>query len=715
MFKQMVLLSIATSLAACTGDTTTSSMGTTSSVADSSSNTMSSIASSNVAVITSSSSLASIPSSSSMMVASSSSVNNDTTISIEEQGLGFCRFNGQIESAHAGFNGAGYVNTENMAGADISWEIISSGGQAEVQFTFANGGAGREANIEINGVNVGSVNFMADTWTNWQAVSVNVNLRNGSNSIRLVSTSDQGLANIDAITVTGNAVAAAGCPLPAPEPIAVNESRWFALQNRTNNLVMAIQNNAESEGAALVQVARGDAQSQQFRFESTGDNYYRLIARHSELALDLFEANTNDGADLVQWEANDRQNQEFQALNLQNGYIHLVNRLSEKALTPESNSPVAGSRITQYARSTDAAQQWELIDVGPYSNSQPPNSADCGAGTPDAIVTGGPGNYSVNGRNVGGNYYDAISRAIDSLNNNRNTQERVTVMPDGDIGDNWIDLPSNIIFEVCGTMNVGDVRGRGAVTAIGEQNVSIPHLKMTGSPYFGLHFAGMRNLHLGNIEIIFDRGAGALGIRFERDLAPSYDVQMDYIHVENTGNHGVETWNVDGLKIGTIIARNTAYAGLLLNNSRNAEVGLVDGENTGNGTGYATMRFANTNGRINGGWPTNIRVGKVVSRGGGRGIFCVSNSGGVVIDEIDLADNGNNSILIENCHNFTINGGTINGGGEFRIAARNEFPNTSDITISNVQVRNTDVRESPCADNSNWDITVAGGRDNTCD
>ena len=36
------------------------------------------------------------------------------------------------------------------------------------------------------------------------------------------------------------------------------------------------------------------------------------------------------------------------------------------------------------------------------------------------------------------------------------------------------------------------------------------------------------------------------------------------------------------------------------------------------------------------------------ARGGGRGIFCVSESGGAQIDRVDIADTGSNAILVEN-------------------------------------------------------------------
>lgn len=345
----------------------------------------------------------------------------------------------------------------------------------------------------------------------------------------------------------------------------------------------------------------------------------------------------------------------------------------------------------------------------------PPPAGECGSGSFHAEVTGSGGSYTAtNGGSVvgGGSYLQAINAAINSLAPGRTSQQRVVVNASGSIGAAAIRLPSHTSFEVCGTMNVGNLGGRGAIEALNATNVSIPHLTMTGNPYFGLRFYGMDGLHLGQIRLELN---GGLGVRFERDFPGSTNVTMDDIFVSGTGNHGVETWNVDGLTIGSVVARDTAFAGLLLNNTRYAEIGLVDGDNVATGTGYAVFRTANRNGRIGNDYPTNIHVGQVIARGGGRGVFCVSESGGLVIDRVDLAGTGNNSILIENCYNVSINGGRIDGGGELRVAARDEFANTRDVWVRDLTVANTGVRESPCGININWiNLQLINTSDNTC-
>lgn len=159
-----------------------------------------------------------------------------------------------------------------------------------------------------------------------------------------------------------------------------------------------------------------------------------------------------------------------------------------------------------------------------------------------------------------------------------------------------------------------------------------------------------------------------------------------------------------------MIARDVGEAGLLIQTSTNVNVGYVEGNNVGAGTGYGTLRFANNNGQnANGNYNTNVYVDRVYSRGGGRGVFCVSQSGAAVLGTVDLANNGNNAILIENCYNLSIRGGTVNGGGEVRLAARSEFPNNRDIWIT-LRVDGTTVRESPCGENTNWSLTGNGAR-----
>ena len=326
--------------------------------------------------------------------------------------------------------------------------------------------------------------------------------------------------------------------------------------------------------------------------------------------------------------------------------------------------------------------------------------AQCGSGTPDAKVTGSGTFVATKGSSQvysGSDYRAAIQAAVDSISSG----QRVSIISSGSIGANTITIGSGKIFEGCGTINTANRAGHGAIEVLNTQNTQIPYLTMTGAPYFGLRFYGTTGLVLGKINMNL---SGGLAIRFDRDQAANKNVKMDVISCTGASSHCVETWNIDGLTINQVIARNVGECGLLLQTTTNAHVGLVDGDNVAAGTGYATFRTANQNGKLNGGYSTNVIIDKVKSRGGGRGVFCVSESGGLQIKSIDLASNGNNAILIENCYGVKIDSGTIQGGGEVRISARTEFANTRDVSIT-ATVNDNTVRESPCGDNITWNIS----------
>jgi hypothetical protein len=315
-----------------------------------------------------------------------------------------------------------------------------------------------------------------------------------------------------------------------------------------------------------------------------------------------------------------------------------------------------------------------------------------------------------------------MQAGIDSLTPGRTSKQRVLVQGNGSISAGArVSVASFTVLNVCGTI---DVTGGGAgdmapIYARGRTDIEIPNLSITGTPVYGLFFRDVENLHLGKIDIRVSTG---LGIRIDNhgraDRANKVkNIRIDDVYVEGTGTQGVETYGVDGIVIGTVVARRTHDSGLLLNDTVNAEVGRVDAVDAGAGTGYAAFRMANRNGRIGDAYPVNVHVGEVIARRGGRGIFCVSESGGAVIDRIDIADAGNNSILIENCYNVNIaaQGGTVTGGGDIRIAARTQFANTSDVTIQNLTVTNSAINESPCAVNSTFvNNTLVNSTSNVC-
>jgi chitinase len=115
-------------------------------------------------------------------------------------------FIAQTDAEHSGFTGEGYVDTENKFGSYIEVEFNSErAGPYDLAVRYVHGKADvRPAEVKINGaVADPSVDFGTTThWTAWTSLSIPVEIKAGSNIIRLTALSPEGLVNIDHFCLT---------------------------------------------------------------------------------------------------------------------------------------------------------------------------------------------------------------------------------------------------------------------------------------------------------------------------------------------------------------------------------------------------------------------------------------------------------------------------------------------------------------------------------
>jgi hypothetical protein len=489
----------------------------------------------------------------------------------------------------------------------------------------------------------------------------------------------------------------------------VDPNAWYQFVSRHSGKAMDVAGWSTVDGGGIQQwVAVASQANQQFQFVDAGNGYYKLRNRHSGKVIEV--ANASDGASVYQFTDNGNTRQHFRLADSDSGYVRFISRHSNKALDLWEWSTTDGGRISQFTDLGGFNQQWQLIVVGSGGTPDPqPGACGSGAFNAEAVLSGSTWTARNGGSTLytGGDLLSAMRAAVNSLSAGRTAKQRVVVRGSGSMSAAAsLDLPSFTVLDVCGTINVTGALGadNAPVRMRNVTDVEVQHLNLTGGVYFGIFVRNGTNITLGQIDMRF--GSAGLGIRIDNHsnrAVRTRNVRIGTVFQSGGGSHAVETYGVDGITIGTVTARNTGESGLLLNDTINATIGTVDAEGAGTGTGYAAFRMANRNGRIGSAYPTNIRVGTVRARGGGRGIFCVSESGGAVIDRVDIAQTGGNAVLIENCYGVTLAGisGTIAGPGDIRVAARTEFPPSSNIVIQNLTATNTAITESPCGGGGN--------------
>jgi lysophospholipase L1-like esterase len=138
-----------------------------------------------------------------------------------------CNFDGVQETSNAGFKGTSYLNTTNVTGAYIHFNILSSAtGPMTIGFRYASGSTGnRQAAIHINGIASGKVFDFPSTggFTTWKTIEQSVDVQQGRNAIDLIASGAEGLANIDQILLISDGLSQDGCIITGYDP-AVQEN-----------------------------------------------------------------------------------------------------------------------------------------------------------------------------------------------------------------------------------------------------------------------------------------------------------------------------------------------------------------------------------------------------------------------------------------------------------------------------------------------------------
>ncbi|MEJ6951109.1 dockerin type I domain-containing protein [Natronospora cellulosivora (SeqCode)] len=354
----------------------------------------------------------------------------------------------------------------------------------------------------------------------------------------------------------------------------------------------------------------------------------------------------------------------------------------KRSLTLYKRSVSAGQRVNVGVNSNDGTSfslMYPIIVTGRISFPDPPQGPEF----PDyqqeveIIRSGSTWSTDINGQIVysGRSMGDAINAAT-----SRVTEAIINIRNSGDL-DTRINPGTHQLFDFHGNT----VNASSGFRAEHTDWISIRNLHMTGSPSFAMSFHACSNLHFHNIVLELNDGGG---IRVDNDLYsnPTKTTNLKVtgrMYIEGTRGHGFETYTIDGIEIEEIITRHTNYCGLILNDSRNVKIGLVDAYRANYGGGYAGFRVANFNG-------PNVVVDKLIARECGRGFFSVSGSHGTTINQVEITGSTSHGILIQNTQDTVINGGVVwnNSSGEaIRLAngAHAGGP-TRDVTIQNLRV-----------------------------
>ena len=121
---------------------------------------------------------------------------------------------GQLATNHAGYTGSGFVDYVNPTQDYVEWNFsVPTAGSYQLSFRYGLASGNRPLSVAVNGATVvASLDFpQSGSWKIWTTVTTEVNLRAGSNTVRLQATGSSG-ANVDHLRVSRGGSAASLSP-----------------------------------------------------------------------------------------------------------------------------------------------------------------------------------------------------------------------------------------------------------------------------------------------------------------------------------------------------------------------------------------------------------------------------------------------------------------------------------------------------------------------
>ncbi|MGC4854891.1 RICIN domain-containing protein [Micromonospora sp. DT4] len=157
-------------------------------------------------------------------------------------------------------------------------------------------------------------------------------------------------------------------PTPTPTPTGsagpISPTAWHTVVNRGSGKCVDARAAASVNGTAIQQYACNNSAAQQYQFVPTSDGYLRVNNRNnSAQVLDVTDRSTADSAPIQLWSYSGGTNQQWRAESAGGGYYRLVNRSSGKCLDVPGASTADSVQLIQYACNGTAAQSFRLVPV----------------------------------------------------------------------------------------------------------------------------------------------------------------------------------------------------------------------------------------------------------------------------------------------------------------------------------------------------------------
>ena len=155
--------------------------------------------------------------------------------------------------------------------------------------------------------------------------------------------------------------------IPAGEQ-SVADGKYQICTALDDSSVISISEASKDACANALLYANENHKNQVFNFEYQGDGYYKIIARHSGMALDVYNSEQSSGANVEQYPWKNSDNQKWIVKPAGDGYYYIVSKGNGLYLDVYGGVAVNDANIDTYFGHGGASEKWRLIPINEPEN-----------------------------------------------------------------------------------------------------------------------------------------------------------------------------------------------------------------------------------------------------------------------------------------------------------------------------------------------------------
>jgi hypothetical protein len=146
----------------------------------------------------------------------------------------------------------------------------------------------------------------------------------------------------------------------------IDGNRWYTITVRHSGLRVDVRGGGTANGTPLQQYTANTTSSQQFRFISAGDGFYRIVSRlKSSLVWDVSGGSTANNSKVQMWTWTMVKQQQWTPVSVSGGYVNFRPRhATSRCLDVPLASKATGKQLQIYTCNGTTAQQFKLVAGG---------------------------------------------------------------------------------------------------------------------------------------------------------------------------------------------------------------------------------------------------------------------------------------------------------------------------------------------------------------